>query len=157
MRFNFYTLSVLISYLSILTACGGGRNVGLNNFGDVVENSQIVVFQPEDIYFKEGGVLITKKIQEPALIDLLVTFDGGSTIENIDYSQYSVMGIGTVVGGCEEILEKRVSIKEKIKKVTYIVRHEGVGNCPQVFSTMNWVLVPKINPKWDVEFWREGE
>ena len=69
----------------------------------------------------------------------------------IDFSRYSLLGM-YAEGTCSVFYTREVTKEEAIKKYIYKVSTQECGFCERLAFSMNWVLIPKIEEGYSVEF-----
>lgn len=70
----------------------------------------------------------------------------------IDFSQYTLLGKYTEGGGCSIDFKRNVAWDDANKKVAYSIDIIEIGACMKLAVSMNWILVPKIPPNYNVIF-----
>lgn len=85
------------------------------------------------------------------IYSLQVSFDEGKSFQNIDFSQYTLLG-KRASGQCHVHFERDVSVNVEQKQVLYIIRIRQCGTCKKFLELMNWVLIPKIPDDYNVTF-----
>jgi len=85
------------------------------------------------------------------VFNLTVSFDNGSTYQPIDFSRYSVLGKYTD-GDCRVVFDRNVTKNVESKKYIYKIIVISCGSCEKLGISMNWVLIPKIEDDFFVEF-----
>ena len=85
------------------------------------------------------------------IFGLVVSFDNGESFQPIDFSQYTVFG-KYADGSCRVIFEKNITKKVEQKKYIYKITVIQCGFCEKLVTSMNWVLIPKIEDDFIVEF-----
>jgi len=76
----------------------------------------------------------------------------GYSFPNIDFSQYSLLGIITSTGGCSSPKTKYSIIKNFENNYTYNLNIEQQGLCKIHFRIEIWCLIPKIADNSIVDF-----
>ncbi len=71
----------------------------------------------------------------------------------IDFTRYSLLG-RYAEGTCSVFFTREVLKKETEKKITYKVSTQECGFCERLNFSMNWVLVPRIEDGYTVDFER---
>jgi len=89
--------------------------------------------------------------EEENIYDLTVSYDNGQTFEPIDFAHYTILGKHTQ-GACIVRYLRDVSKNDKLKKYVYTILVVNCGMCESRDASMNWVLVPKIEDDYAVEF-----
>jgi len=85
------------------------------------------------------------------IFDLRVSFDNGENFQSIDFSQYSVLG-KYAIGKCNVVFNRNVSKNIEKQKYIYKITVNQCGLCGVGNVSMNWVLIPKIEDDFTVEF-----
>ena len=75
-----------------------------------------------------------------------------STLPNIDFNDYSLLGYRVCGSGCETSFEPTVYLDEVNKKYLYGVDVIEKGGCEPWVCSMNWILVPALPTDYFVEF-----
>lgn len=70
----------------------------------------------------------------------------------IDFSEKTLLGNHSSASGYGAYFEKSVYKDPSKKEVVYDARAIGEGVGEQHFSSMNWIIVPKINPDYNIIF-----
>jgi len=104
-------------------------------------------------YGNEGYII---NCEEENNFELSVSYDNEKTFENIDFVNYTVLG-RHASGNCQVIYKRNVSKNEVTKKYIYTILVVHCGYCKSRDASMNWVLVPKIENDFTVEFIVEYE
>ena len=74
-----------------------------------------------------------------------------ASLPNIDFSQYTLIGI-TTKGTCSlHNLKEVIDDKEHLKYI-YKIQVISTGSCYVLAITMNWALVPKLPSNYNVAF-----
>ena len=121
--------------------------------GEIMQNAMIV-----DLGYrtkpKEGQIITSDSLN---IFDLVVSFDNGETKNPIDFSKYTVLG-KFADGGCRAIVALQdVTKYTELKKYIYRIKVISCGKCTSYWQEMNWVLIPKIEDDFSVEFVVENE
>ena len=85
------------------------------------------------------------------IFDLTVSFDNRATYQTIDFSQYSVLG-KYADEGCKVVFDRNVTKNVIQQKYIYKITVINCGTCKELATSMNWVLIPKIEDDFSVEF-----
>ena len=121
--------------------------------GEIISNT-IVKIQRDTIDLssspKEDMVITSDSL------NLVVSFDGGA-FNPVDFSQYSVLGKYADGDGCSVFYDRNVTKDTKKKKYIYTIRVISCGDCALGDYSTNWVLIPKIEEGFSVEFVVEHE
>ena len=158
--------------LFCVASCDDDMFQGCNNMpeqiigtGDIIHNARVWYssFDITTINLIESnsreGLVITSDSEN--VFDLTVSFDNGATYRPIDFSQYSVLG-KYAAEGCRVVCDRNVNKKIEQQKYIYKVIVFHCGTCKKGVIDMNWVLIPKIEDDYSVEFvvnykrWRNG-
>ena len=97
---------------------------------------------------KEGQIITS---DSENIFDLVVSFDNGLTYHPIDFSQYTVLGIYTD-GSCRIVYDRNVIKNIEMHKYIYKITVIHCGLCEELATSMNWVLIPKIENDFTIEF-----
>lgn len=73
------------------------------------------------------------------------------TLPDIDFETESLLGLFTT-GECETKYIRSVEESEVDKNITYKVTIKSCGNCSDMDSSYNWVIIPKIPSDYTVKF-----
>ncbi|UFH56250.1 hypothetical protein [Spirosoma sp. KNUC1025] len=71
--------------------------------------------------------------------------------EPIDFSRYTLLG-NYASGGCNVAFTRTVERDEHARQYVYTVKVREAGFCKKLEYSMNWVLVPKLQPGYRVAF-----
>lgn len=114
--------------------------------GEIINN---VLFKQSRNYenLQEGQVITS----DPFDNFFLVSFDNGATYNPVDFSKYSLLG-KYAEGDCTAFFYRDVSKDAKKKKYIYTIKVISCGNCMAADVNSNWVLIPKIEEGFSVEF-----
>ncbi|MCL2434634.1 MAG: hypothetical protein FWD09_00675 [Lentimicrobiaceae bacterium] len=118
--------------------------------GEIISNAMIR--HPAFIASKGSsneGVIITSDSLNGS--NLVVSFDNGITYNPIDFSQYTLLG-KYAEGQSMAFFDRNVTKDAKKKKYIYTIRVIFCGDFLDTRASMNWVLVPKIEDDFSVEF-----
>jgi len=85
------------------------------------------------------------------IFSLEVSFDNGETYQSIDFSEYTVLGL-SVSGRCWVVFDRNVTKNVERQTYIYTITVIECGDCYSSNSSMNWVLIPKIEEGFSVEF-----
>jgi hypothetical protein len=116
--------------------------------GEIIDNA--LIYQ-KLITHEMGSKEHVIKSKADNIFDLQVSFDNGSNYDSIDFSKYTLLG-KYANGGCHVVFERDVSKQEAEKKYTYKIKVLQTGNCEINVESMNWVLIPKIEDEYSVNF-----
>ncbi|MDR0604903.1 MAG: hypothetical protein LBG80_11435 [Bacteroidales bacterium] len=83
---------------------------------------------------------------------LQVSFDEGKSFQDIDFSQYTLLGKYTSGGGCKVNFERNVSKNMLDKQMIYSIQVKQYGLCEMLVESMNWVLISKLSNDYSVVF-----
>jgi hypothetical protein len=75
-----------------------------------------------------------------------------ATPEIINFTQYSLLAVSTGGGGCDAYYERKILKDIQHKKIIYKIKARYTGECMAILSSWNWVLIPKIEEGYSVEF-----
>ncbi len=147
-------LTIILSFL-MLAFVGCRKRCDLpdqqTGKGLVIGNARVAELDPTII---TGEMRTTYRIDsdEQNIFNLMVTWDGGATMESIDFSNYTVLGAFATGSGCGVIYDRLVLCNEAEQKCLYRVDVIECGNCELLSESMNWVLVPKLGDNVNVHF-----
>lgn len=149
-----YTL--LYVCLLIITAChddgasSGSLPAQQPGTGDIITNVQVV--HPPVI---DRGVSLPEEFIIRSSVEdtfgFKVRFDSDTTLQAIDYSQYSLLG-NYASGTCRAVFMRDVSRDNVSKEVVYRVDVKEQGDCERLWSDPNVVLVPRIPDNYTISF-----
>jgi len=116
--------------------------------GEIIDNTLFKM--PLDISSspQEGQVITSDSLN---IFNLEVSFDNGGTYMAIDFSEYTVLG-KYASGGCHVVFDRNVTKNIEKKQYIYTITVIECGDCYSMWSSMNWVLIPKIEDNFSVEF-----
>jgi len=114
--------------------------------GEIINN---VLFKPTLSYSKEEQIITSDSLN---IFGFVVSFDNGETYNPVDFSQYSILGKYAAWDGCMAFFDRNVTKDAKKKKYIYTIRTISCGNCMLGGGSSNWVLIPKIEDGFAVEF-----
>lgn len=80
---------------------------------------------------------------------------GSYTLPEIDFNQYTLLGIDLYLGGCKEPAFTHSLMKLPDGNYKFIVNIKEYGYCKMGFSQSIWCLIPKIDETVSVEFIQE--
>ena len=89
--------------------------------------------------------------------NLTVSFDNGNTYHPIDFSKYTVLGKYSDISACRTVFDRSVTKNTEQQKYIYKIIVIHCGDCEALWSDMNWILIPKIEDGFSVEFVVEYE
>jgi len=117
--------------------------------GEIIHNA-IVWYSTFDNYNepKEGQIITSDSLN---IFNLVVSFDNRATFIPIDFSKYTVLG-KYADGGCRVVFDRNVTKNIEKKKYTYTITVIECGTCKELELSMNWVLIPKIEDDFSVDF-----
>jgi len=151
-----YTIFVLM--LFSLISCGGFGFEHCKNMpkeieggtGEIISNAMIrhPAFIASKSSSNEGAIITSDSLNSS---NLVVSFDNGVTYSPIDFSQYTLLG-KYAEGHCMAFFDRNVTKNIKKKKYIYTIRVIACGGCMVYAPSMNWVLIPKIEDDFSVEF-----
>ena len=78
-----------------------------------------------------------------------VSFNGGRSRENIDWSQYNIL-TNSVWTSCEAKIDREVLFNNTAQTVTYKVSVTNCSDCDERYFAENYVLVPVIPSSYTV-------
>jgi len=97
---------------------------------------------------KEGQIINSDSLN---FFNLVVSFDNGATFNPIDFSRYTLLG-KYAAAGCIVVFDRNVTKHTEISKYVYRIKVIHCGDCKNQHADMNWVLIPKIEDNYSVEF-----
>jgi hypothetical protein len=80
-----------------------------------------------------------------------------ANLPEIDFANYSLIGIYTDGGGCSVTKEYDLEIDTLNYTYIYFIHRHYEGMCDMLIMDMNWALVPAIPENYEVEFRILGE
>ena len=96
----------------------------------------------------EGQIINSDSLN---VFNLVVSFDNRATYIPIDFTKYTLLG-REAGAGCVVVFDRNVTKHPEIFKYIYKIRVIHCGDCKRLHSDMNWVLIPKIEDNFSVEF-----
>jgi len=97
---------------------------------------------------KEGQVVTSDSLN---FLNVTVSFDNGATYIPIDFSKYTLLGKYAVGNSWDVFFDRSVTKDVKKQKYIYTIRVISCGEWEED-ANMNWVLIPKIEDNFSVEF-----
>ena len=117
--------------------------------GLIIKNA-IIGFKTLDILGNsDEGLVITSESQND--FNLVVSFDYGESYNPIDFTKYTVLG-KYADEGCDVVFDRDVSKYNEQQKYIYKIKVIHCGLCQKLMMSMNWVLIPKIEDDFSVDF-----
>ena len=113
--------------------------------GEIINN---VLLKSNYHSSKEGLVITSDSLN---FLNVTVSFDNGATYNPIDFSQYTLLGKYAVGNSRAVFFDRNVTKDVKNQKYIYTIRVISCGEWEDD-TNMNWVLVPKIEDNFTVEF-----
>jgi len=113
--------------------------------GEIINN---VLFEKIYVVLKEGQIITSDSLN---IFGLTISFDNGVTYIPIDFSKYSVLGKYAEGNSWELFFDRNVTKNIQKQKYIYTIRVISCGDW-EVGASMNWVLIPKIEDNFSVEF-----
>lgn len=116
--------------------------------------------KPVVIYSSSGGLLDSypnglniNSTSQPIEQDRFeVSFDGGITRQNVNFSQYTILGYKLTVA-CDAHLDRSVVVDDINGFVTFTTTvTECKEGCSELRNVENYVLVPAFNPSYPVVY-----
>ena len=149
----FFTIVILLFVISCTDMYKGCNNMPEQTVGTgEIVNDALIWFNLTtnlDIFDSEKGQVITSDSEN--IFDLVVSFDNGETYQPIDFSKYSVLG-KNAVESCRVVFDRNVTKHAAQQKYIYKITVIHCGDCQKLATNMNWVLIPKIEDDFSVEF-----
>jgi len=122
--------------------------------GEIISNARIGFSELDYSGRTPKEVVITSDSLN--IYNALVSFDEGATYNPIDFSKYTVLAHNTN-GGCYSVFERNVTKNIEKQKYIYKIKVISCGTCQRNWGSENWVLIPKIEDNYTVEFVVEEE
>ncbi|MEM7104178.1 MAG: hypothetical protein AAF502_13655 [Bacteroidota bacterium] len=123
-----------------------------SNLGVIVANIEF------GACFSEAGLNGTEWIvyNQEAYESLALLFTGqencnSTTLPAIDFDQYTLLGVMTNTT-CNSIYRRDIVELPEVKQVIYTVDVMWAGTCDGLVTNNNWVLIPKIDGDYTVQF-----
>lgn len=140
---------VLIS-IFILNSCDKEQQLPkqIIGTGEIIDNA--LIYQKLITYEMASKEHIIKTSAEN-IFDLEVSFDAGATYDIIDFNKYTLLG-KYANGTCKAVFERDVSKNVSEKKYQYKIIVHQTGDCKINIESMNWVLIPKIEDDYTIDF-----
>jgi hypothetical protein len=106
------------------------------------------------IIIRDKNIVIGELENYQTLIDLRVNVLGceNYTLPPIDFDEKTLLGIFASGGGCDVDFQREVFRDDNNKEIIYNIKIFSEGTCEAIFSSMNWILIPKIPEDYEVEF-----
>ena len=118
--------------------------------GEIVQDALIWFDLTTSFIFNSNeGHIITSDSEN--IFDLKVSFNNGTSYHPIDFTQYTVLG-KKAEGDCRVFFVRNVTKNVGQKKYIYKITAIHCGDCQKLAIGMNWVLIPKIEDDFSVEF-----
>ncbi|MDR2928417.1 MAG: hypothetical protein LBV41_09520 [Cytophagaceae bacterium] len=129
--------------------------------GEIIDNALIDSDEPFDIFLiDEYQVLSDERLiinsDSANIYHLRVSFDSGITFNPIDFSKYTVLG-NYAEGACRAVFDRHVTKNIEQQKYIYKINVIYCGMCEKLEADMNFILIPKIEDGFSVEFIVESE
>jgi len=151
-------------FLLILFSCAE-KNDGLQRITDAhyLQNNELFnnspCFSPSAFIDGEGFVIRNEQeyleLADSLRTEIYNCECDTATLMEIDFDEYTLLGILTGYGGCYDIV-KNISLDEGNKTVIYKIDFEQITNdCPEYYIfyiNLNLALIPKIPESYEVEF-----
>ena len=166
---NQFVLFIITTILFFVTiSCDNDMYKGCKNMpeqiigtGEIINNAAVWYSNLDFTTFnsKEGLIITSDSLN---IFDLLVSFDNRTTYNPIDFSKYTVLGQSTS-GSCRVVFDRNVIKNTELKKYIYKINVIYCGTCEKLALDMNWVLIPKLEDDFTVEFlvnyekWKNGK
>jgi len=74
------------------------------------------------------------------------------TLPVIDFNKYTLIGKHTGGGGCHAYYERQILQDDNAKIIIYRITVQYEGKCTMLYESRNWVLIPKLQNGYSVEF-----
>jgi len=75
-----------------------------------------------------------------------------ATLPIIDFTKYSLLGKHTSGGGCSATYHRQILQDNNGKKLIYRIIVHYEGTCSMNLASWNWVIIPKLENGYSVEF-----
>ena len=151
------SLIIILIHFLIATSCKLDMYKGCKNMpeqtsgtGLIIQNAVIVDFSS----ITNEELIITSESQNN--LNLEVSFDNGKTYNPIDFSKYTLLG-KYAEADCSAEFNRDVAKYIEQQKYVYKIKVVHCGLCKKLKISMNWVLIPKIEDDFSVEFVVEYE
>ena len=143
------TFLIIISIL-LLYSCDKEQQLPkqIIGAGEIIDNA--LIYQKLITYEMSSKEHIIKTSSEN-IFDLEVSFDGGATYDTIDFNKYTLLG-KYASGQCKAVFERDVSKIVSEKTYWYKIKVLQTGNCEINIESMNWVLIPKMEDDYTIDF-----
>ena len=116
--------------------------------GEIIQNALFRRSKAHSSLPQEGQVITSDSLN---IFNLEVSFDNGETYQPIDFSEYTLLG-QYASGGCWVVFDRNVTKNKERQTYIYTITVIECGDCYSMDSSMNWVLIPKIEDDFSVEF-----
>ena len=150
-----YTILLIVFFIS--TSCNKlDGNKGYKKFpeqiigtGEIIPNAMINYGTSTNSKSSGGERIITSDSLN--VHSLVVSFDGGASYIPIDFSQYSILG-KYAEGDSRVVFERNVTKSIEKQKYIYKIRVIQCGSWLTYNASLNYVLIPKMEDNFSVEF-----
>ncbi len=144
---NWLILSTTI-VLFLFSAC--------DEYRDLTE-LQVLDFVIDDCHSElvDGRFIITTDSMYQSVMENFINSDTAclsSTLNNIDFSTYSLFGYRKCGSGCETNFNKALYQDDINEKYILDIKVESIGACEPWVCSMNWILVPALPDGYFVDF-----
>ncbi len=146
-------VSILVLVLMVLTVLTGcKKSLPELEYKDTeIFNANLSDLRNHIVYNKE--IVINSKEEHQKLLDSIPIETRerfNASLVDIDFSKYTLLG-KHVYGG-DVSLKKNVVYDKENKKIIYSIKLVSKSNNDIGFTSMNWILIPKIKPEDTVIF-----
>ena len=118
-------------------------------FDTIYTPTQTVLFSVKDPDYR-GDKIITSESQN--IHGLELSFDDGATYQPIDFTKYTILGKYADKGACMAVFNRNVTKNAEQQKYVYKITVIHCGGCEKPNSSTNWVVIPKLEDDFLVEF-----
>lgn len=137
-----FTLGLLVTTAALfLIGCEKCELPDNSQSGEILDHVVLKDLQSSITDFDE--ILIDDSLTNSLYESVVVSFDNGMTYDEIDFTNYSLLGINTSTT-CSATFNRTLDINLEDSTAVYSLRINECEDCDFTVSTQNWVLTPKI-------------
>jgi len=117
--------------------------------GEIIE---AVIYPSTGGMIVPGGLHIHSGTNQTEKDKFQVSFDGGITVQSVDYSQYTILGYPLAVE-CDVAIDRSVVVDDLNQLVTFTVKVHNCNNgCTELRNIENYVIVPAFDPTYNIVY-----
>jgi len=142
----------LLLAVSIFSACKKTDELPeqIIGTGEIISNAKVLPGLLSIDYTGISGEYMINTASEN-IYELMVSYDNGLTLDSINFVKYTLLG-QYASGPCNVVFERNVFKNVPAKTYKYDVKIYQEGSCESLASSMNWVIIPKMEDGYTVEF-----